>query len=67
VLVDVAWQMLLKAQPGAEIAAVQEILGSNVPIAGGYTLGQVTSPDGVLPKFLNQHIVVIVFGENEQS
>ncbi len=67
VLVDVAWQMLLKAQPGAEITAVQEILGTNVPIAGGYTLGQVTSPDGVLPKFLNQHIVVIVFGENEQS
>ncbi len=66
VLVDVAWQMLLKAQPGAEITAVQEILGANVPIAGGYTLGQVTSPDG-MPKFLNQHIVVIVFGENEQN
>lgn len=67
VLVDVAWQMLLKAQPGVEIDAVQEILGMNVPIAGGYTLGQVTSLDGVQPKFLNQHIVVIVFGENEQS
>ncbi|MFN8380793.1 MAG: FIST N-terminal domain-containing protein [Anaerolineales bacterium] len=67
VLVDVAWQMLLKAQPGAEIDAVQEILGANVPIAGGYTLGQVTSTKGILPRFLNQHIVVIVFGENEQS
>lgn len=62
VLVDVAWQMLLKAQPGAEIAAVQEILGENIPIAGGYTLGQVTSSDAATPKFLNQHIVVIVFG-----
>jgi len=67
VLVDVAWQMLLKAQPGAEISAVQEILGTNVPVAGGYTLGQVTSTEGIVPKFLNQHIVVIVFGENEQS
>lgn len=64
VLVDVAWQMLLKAQPGAEIAAVQEILGESVPIVGGYTLGQVVTPDEESkPKFLNQHIVVIVFGE----
>ncbi len=67
VLVDVAWQMLLKAQPGAEIDAVQEILGTKIPIAGGYTLGQVTSTDGTTPKFLNQHIVVIVFGENQEQ
>ncbi|MBL8090080.1 MAG: FIST C-terminal domain-containing protein [Anaerolineales bacterium] len=64
VLVDVAWQMLLKAQPGAEITAIQEILGEDVPIAGGYTLGQVTTADeNSKPKFLNQHIVVIAFGE----
>lgn len=67
VLVDVAWQMLLKAQPGAEIAAVQEILGDSVPIAGGYTLGQIVTPDeDTRPKFLNQHIVVIVFGEPKE-
>lgn len=63
VLVDVAWQMLLKAQPGAEITAIQEILGNDVPIAGGYTLGQITSDGNSKPKFHNQHIVVIVFGE----
>ncbi len=63
VLVDVAWQMLLKAQPGIEINAVQEILGSKIPIAGGYTLGQITSAGAEPPKFLNQHIMVIVFGE----
>jgi len=67
VLVDIAWQMLLKAQPGAEIAAVQEILGENIPVAGGYTLGQVVSKDAATPKFLNQHIVVIAFGEASQS
>ncbi|GAB4500267.1 MAG: hypothetical protein OHK003_19740 [Anaerolineales bacterium] len=68
VLVDVAWQMLLKAQPGAEIAAVQEILGDSVPIAGGYTLGQVVTPDEESkPKFLNQHILVIIFGEPKES
>jgi len=64
VLVDLAWEMLLKSHPGAEITAVQEILGKNIPIAGGYTLGQIvpgrdTSP----PQLLNQHIVVVVFGE----
>jgi hypothetical protein len=67
VLVDVAWQMLLKAQPGAEIAAVQEILGESVPIAGGYTLGQaITLDEQTKPKFLNQHIIVIVFGEPQE-
>lgn len=63
VLVDVAWQMLLKANPGAEIAAIQEILGDDVPIAGGYTLGQITPDQNAKPKFLNQHIVVIAFAE----
>ncbi|MCB0119444.1 MAG: FIST C-terminal domain-containing protein [Anaerolineales bacterium] len=68
VLVDVAWQMLLKAQPGAEITAVQEILGDSIPIAGGYTLGQVvTADEESKPKFLNQHIIVIVFGEPNEE
>jgi hypothetical protein len=62
--VDIAWQMLLKADPGMEITAVQEILGSNVPVAGGYTLGQIVpAAGGTAPSFLNQHILVAVFGE----
>jgi len=64
VLVDIAWQMLLKANPGAEIAAIQEIIGEQVPIAGGYTLGQIVpGQEAAFPRFLNQHIVVILFGE----
>ncbi len=63
ILVDVAWQMLLKANPGAEITAVQDILGPQVPVAGGYTLGQVIPGKETPPHFLNQHMVVIVFGE----
>ena len=63
VLVDIAWQLLLKAQSGIEINAIQDILGTKVPIAGGYTLGQFVPADGATPKFLNQHIVVIAFGE----
>ena len=66
ILVDIAWQMLLKSNPGAEIAAVQEILGSDVPIAGGYTLGQIVpGKSPASPQFLNQHMVVIVFGEEK--
>ena len=64
VLVDLAWEMLLKSHPGAEITAVQEILGKDVPIAGGYTLGQVVpGKDSNSPQLLNQHIVVIAFAE----
>jgi hypothetical protein len=67
VLVDIAWQLLLKAQSGMEITAVQDILGTKIPIAGGYTLGQVVSADGAVPNFLNQHIVVIAFGEENSE
>lgn len=66
VLVDIAWQMLLKSDPGAEVDAVQDILGANIPIAGGYTLGQIVpGREGAGPHFLNQHIVVIAFGEEK--
>jgi hypothetical protein len=66
VLSDVSWQMLHEAQPGSDIAAVQEALGIDVPIAGGYTLGQIVPGGEGSPKFLNQHTVVIVFGEPEE-
>jgi len=65
ILVDLAWEMLLKSHPGAEVLAVQEIFGKDVPIAGGYTLGQVApGKDSSSPQLLNQHIVVIAFAEN---
>jgi hypothetical protein len=64
VLVDIAWQMLLKSHPGAEVAAVQDILGKDVPIVGGYTLGQIVpGKDSTFPQLLNQHIVVVTFAE----
>lgn len=40
-LVDAAWQRLFDLQPGGEIRAVQEIIGPDVPVAGGYTFGQI--------------------------
>jgi len=64
VLVDIAWEMLLKSHPGSEIAAVQDILGEDVPLAGGYTLGQIVpGKNSNSPQLLNQHIVVVAFGE----
>jgi hypothetical protein len=65
ILVDIAWEMLLKSHPGTEIAAVQDILGKNVPVAGGYTLGQIVpGKESAPPQLLNQHIVVVVFGSH---
>ena len=65
VLVDSAWQMLLQAQPERIIQAVQDILGADVPIAGGYTLGQILPPESKItrPRFMNQHILVVLFSE----
>jgi hypothetical protein len=64
ILVDIAWQMLLKSHPGAEVAAVQDILGKDIPIAGGYTLGQIIpGKETASPQLLNQHIVVVTFAE----
>jgi hypothetical protein len=67
VLVDIAWEMLLKSHPGTEINAVQDILGKELPMAGGYTLGQIIPGKdpgpGATPQLLNQHIVVAAFGE----
>ncbi len=64
-LVDLAWEMLLKSHPGTEIAAVREVLGSGIPIAGGYTLGQIAPGRDAAspPQLLNQHIVVVAFAE----
>jgi hypothetical protein len=62
-LVDAAWEMLLELEPECEVNAVREILGKDIPILGGYTLGQiasVASPDA--PDLYNQHIAVLLFG-----
>ncbi|MBN2385741.1 MAG: FIST C-terminal domain-containing protein [Anaerolineales bacterium] len=67
VISDLAWQMLYEAQPGADVAAVQETLGIDVPVAGGYTLGQIVPGGEATPRFLNQHMVVIVFGDPRES
>ena len=66
VLVDMAWQLLMQAWPGIEIQIIQSLLGADVPVVGGYTLGQIVpanSKEQEHPQFLNQHIVIAPFGE----
>jgi len=63
VLVDIAIQMLLEAQPGSELEAVRSVLGREVPVVGGYTFGQIARTSAGIPQLLDQHITVIVLGE----
>lgn len=65
VFADYAVQMLLESQPRSEIEAIQSILGPEVPIAGGYTFGQIARTDQGSVELLNQHILVMVFGEKD--
>ena len=66
VFADIAWQMMLPAQPGSEIQVVREVIGADVPIIGGYTYGQIHfSPSGE-PELLNQHFQVVLFGNPAQ-
>ncbi len=66
IFADISWQMLLTSRIGSEVEAVREILGDDIPIAGGYTFGQLVHLNGASsPEFLNQHIEVVVIGEGE--
>ncbi len=62
-LVDEAWQMLLELDPGSEVNAVRAVLGEDIPILGGYTLGQIApeASQGKLSLY-NQHMVILLFG-----
>jgi hypothetical protein len=63
-LIDVAWQMLLGNQPEIEVEALRSVLGPDVPLAGGYTFGQIVRPGAMgQPQLLNQAVLVIVLGE----
>ena len=60
-----SWQILLEGQSGSEVRAVQDVLGANVPIAGGYTFGQIgRNANSGEVELLNQHIEVVVFSED---
>jgi len=62
VLPDISWQMLMETQPGIEITVVRNTLGTNVPIIGGYTFGQISNHNRNA-EIYNQQIEVILLGE----
>ncbi len=67
VLVDTAWQMLMAATPGAEVEAVRNVIGRDVPIVGGYTLGQIApDPETQTHRHMDNHILVILFASEER-
>jgi hypothetical protein len=64
VFADVSWEMLFQGFAGAEVEAIREVLGREVPVIGGYSFGQIAQPNGApRPEFLNQHIEVVLLGE----
>lgn len=67
VLADISWQMLHEAQIGGDMAAIREALGADIPVVGGYTLGQIVPSEEGKPQFLNSHLVVALFGEPEEG
>jgi hypothetical protein len=67
VLMDIGWHLLMQSRIDDQIRAIQNVIGEDVPLAGGYTLGQIVpaQPGEAHPRFLNQHVVVILFAERE--
>jgi hypothetical protein len=67
VFADVAWQMLMEPEANPEIPAIQDILGKDIPIVGGYTLGQFARSDSSQPlPYLNQHIEIVLIGSLDE-
>ena len=65
ILMDEAWHSLLQTQPDMVIQTIQEMIGKEIPIAGGYTLGQILPPEQPSSQcsFANQHIISTLFAE----
>ncbi|HNT22926.1 MAG TPA: FIST N-terminal domain-containing protein [Anaerolineales bacterium] len=65
IFADIAWQMLFESNAGQELQVIREVLGPDVPIAGGYTFGQiarVNKEKKSAPELLNQQIEIVLFG-----
>lgn len=63
VLADIGWKMQLEPESGAEFETIQAVIGAEVPLIGGYTLGQFTRLSTGTGLLLNQHIQVILISE----
>jgi hypothetical protein len=67
IFVDQAWQYLFQSESTRFISAVKSEIGE-IPLVGGYTLGQVYRPEGEsLVRAYNQNLLMVVFGESEDQ
>ncbi len=66
VFADIAWQMLFESNAEQDLQVIREVIGPDVPIAGGYTFGQLarvnTKGKKGAPELLNQQIEIVLFG-----
>ena len=66
VFADIAWKMMFDASPGLETQALRAVLGSEVPIAGAYSVGQIAQHEiQNAARLYNQHIQVVLFGTDD--
>lgn len=64
VFVDLAWKMLFAGRGKELIQALHTELG-DIPMLGCYTVGQIARlQSSMLPQQLNQHLMVVLLGEN---
>lgn len=64
---DLSWQIMLESQPGSEIDAIRAILGSEIPLIGGYTFGQIARSSSGTPELLNQHLQITLLAEPQPA
>ena len=61
-LADQAYNILFAGQPDGLVRTVREVVGESLPLAGGFTNGQIARPRAGGPaEFFTQHVQVIVF------
>lgn len=61
--VDWAWAHLFWARPRAVYRAVQEVLGSEIPLLGGYAAGPLVRPaeETSAPQVLDNHLLLVLW------
>lgn len=58
IMADVAWRMLFAGEEDRFTSTLSEFFGSDVPIAGGFTVGQLAGRNALY----NQHVTILVIG-----
>jgi hypothetical protein len=64
IFADLAWQYLFAGTPSALWSRLRELLGSNLPLLGSYTMGHLISMESnTRPELVSQELLVVLVGE----